>query len=47
MQSAWRTGELLDLSSDLALDPTLVSRFAALINKIKFNIKYRLILMEN
>jgi hypothetical protein len=48
MQSAWRTGELLDLSSDLALDPTtLVSRFDALINKMKFNIKYRLILMEN
>lgn len=39
MQSAWPTGELPDLSSDLALDPTLVSRFDALINKIQHQVQ--------
>lgn len=39
MQSAWLTGELPDLSSDLALDPTLVSRFEALKNKMKHQVQ--------
>ena len=38
MQSAWPTGELPNLSSDLALDPTLV-RFDTLIKKIQHQVQ--------